>query len=105
MTELKAATASSETYTKASTTNRTNMLKRRRENTLFFLRMSRILLLQKLYVLKKAENCSSCTTIGLATKDTDSQSRSRFLQTSYFYGFSSYTATEETHIIQEIWWS
>lgn len=106
MKEPNAGMVLSETYIKASITNRTNVLKRRHENTLDFMRTHGILLpLQKLYVLKKAENCFSYTTIGLATNYTDSQSQSRFLQTSYLYGFSSNTATEETHVIQEIQWS
>lgn len=99
----------SETYIKASITNRTNVLKytlSTQENTLDFMRTYGILLpLQKLYVLRKAENRFSCTTIGLATNYTDPQPQSRFLQTSYLYSFSSYISTEETHIIQEIQWS
>lgn len=103
MKELNAGMVLSETYIKASTTNRTNVLKRRQENTLDFMRTYGILLpLQKLQELKKPENCFSCTTVGLAPNYTDPQSQSRFLQTSHLYGFSSNIATEETHIIQEI---
>lgn len=103
MKELNAGIVLSETYIKASVTNRTNTLKRRQENTLDFMRTYGILLpLQKLYELKKAENCFSRTTIGLAPNYTDPQSQSRFLQTSLLYGFSSNIAKEETHIIQEI---
>lgn len=55
MKDLNAGTALSETYIKASVTNRTNVLKRRQENTLDFMRTYGILLpLQKLHVLKKS---------------------------------------------------
>lgn len=54
MKDLNAGMALSETYIKASVTNRTNVLKRRQENTLDFMRTYGILLpLQKLHVLKK----------------------------------------------------
>lgn len=66
MKALNAGMALSETYLKASITNRTNLLKRRQENTLDFMITYRISLpLQKLYMLKKPENYFNCITIGL----------------------------------------
>lgn len=73
MKELNAGMKLSGTNMKASITNRTNLLKRRHENKLYFMKMYGISLpLQKLYMLREAENCFSYTTIGLATNYTDS---------------------------------
>lgn len=90
---------------RASITNRTNVLKVRQENTLDFMRAYGILLpQQKFCVLKKAGNCFCFTAGGLTTQIPNH--RAGFYKPHiYMLFFSSYIATEETHIAREIQWS